>query len=88
MGESFGVTKDYLGIVFPIAIQAVGSSLMALVGAKTAGDYKNAKMRSVTVAVMWFWWFLKRAACLIRFVCCMIELPYTISFTLTEPVQY
>lgn len=36
--ENFGGTKDYLGIVFPIAISAVGSSLMALVSAKTAGE--------------------------------------------------
>ncbi|CAM9711568.1 unnamed protein product [Ectocarpus sp. 12 AP-2014] len=38
MLENFGDTKDYLGIVFPIAISAVGTSLMALVSAKAAGD--------------------------------------------------
>lgn len=37
MLENFGDTKDYLGIVFPIAISAVGTSLMALVSAKAAG---------------------------------------------------
>ena len=36
--ENFSDTKDYLGIIFPIAISAVGTSLMALVSAKAAGD--------------------------------------------------
>ncbi|CAN0017419.1 unnamed protein product [Ascophyllum nodosum] len=38
MLENFADTKDYLGIIFPIAISAVGTSLMALVSAKNAGD--------------------------------------------------
>ncbi|CAM9464185.1 unnamed protein product [Ascophyllum nodosum] len=31
-------TKDYLGIIFPVAISAVGNSLMSLVSAQAAGD--------------------------------------------------
>lgn len=38
MMENFKDTKDYLGVIFPIAISAVGTSLMALVSAKAAGD--------------------------------------------------
>lgn len=38
MGKGFSGSKDYLGIIFPIAISAVGTSLMALVSAKAAGD--------------------------------------------------
>ncbi|CAN0368834.1 unnamed protein product, partial [Ascophyllum nodosum] len=38
LAENFHNTKDYLGIIFPIAISAVGNSLMALVSAKTTGD--------------------------------------------------
>lgn len=38
MGGNIRYTKDYLGIVFPIAISSVGASLMALVSAKTAGN--------------------------------------------------
>ncbi|CAM9464400.1 unnamed protein product [Ascophyllum nodosum] len=38
MIKNFSYTKDYLGIIFPIAISAVGNSLMSLVSAKTAGD--------------------------------------------------
>ncbi|CAN0344518.1 unnamed protein product, partial [Ascophyllum nodosum] len=36
--ENFYDTKDYMGIIFPIAISAVGNSLMSLVSAKAAGD--------------------------------------------------
>lgn len=39
MMENFSDTKDYLGIIFPIALAAVGNSLMALVSAKTAGAH-------------------------------------------------
>ncbi|CAM9100814.1 unnamed protein product [Discosporangium mesarthrocarpum] len=35
---NFGDVKDYLGIVFPIAVSAVSTSLMCLVSAKNAGE--------------------------------------------------
>ncbi|CAN0464065.1 unnamed protein product, partial [Scytosiphon promiscuus] len=42
--DNFGDTKDYLGIIFPIAIAAVGLSLMSLVSAKTAGTMHDASV--------------------------------------------
>lgn len=44
--ENFSDTKDYMGIIFPIAISAVGTSLMALVSAKAAGDPNLSLRRS------------------------------------------
>ncbi|CAM9416209.1 unnamed protein product, partial [Ascophyllum nodosum] len=38
IAKNFSDTKDYMGVIVPIAISSVGNSLMALVSAKTAGD--------------------------------------------------
>ncbi|CAM9464258.1 unnamed protein product [Ascophyllum nodosum] len=38
IADNLSSTKDYLGIIIPIAISTVGNSLMSLVSAKTAGD--------------------------------------------------
>ena len=53
MIKNFGGTKDYLGIIFPIAISAVGTSLMALVSAKAAGITRRIRLRAVRLAVIW-----------------------------------
>ena len=37
IAKNFSDTKDYMGVIVPIAISSVGNSLMALVSAKTAG---------------------------------------------------
>ena len=40
-------TKDYLGIIFPIAIATVGLSLMALVSAEAAGTMHDANVNRI-----------------------------------------
>ena len=47
MIKNFSYTKDYLGIIFPIAISAVGNSLMSLVSAKTAGTARYVNHLSI-----------------------------------------
>lgn len=52
MGKGFRGSKDYLGIIFPIAISAVGTSLMALVSAKAAGTTHRIRLRADSLAVV------------------------------------
>lgn len=52
MIKDFGGTKDYLGIIFPIAISAVGTSLMALVSAKAAGTAHRIRLCPVSLAIV------------------------------------
>lgn len=58
MVENFGDTKDYLGIIFPIAISAVGTSLMALVSAQTAG--KARRHTATLLIIVGFFWASRR----------------------------
>lgn len=48
--ENLGDTKDYLGIIFPIAIAAVGLSLMALVSAEAAGTTNDANVKHIILS--------------------------------------
>lgn len=52
MIKDFRSTKDYLGIIFPIAISAVGTSLMALVSAKAAGTAHRIRLCAISLAVV------------------------------------
>lgn len=52
--DNFEDTKDYLGIIFPIAIAAVGLSLMSLVSAKTAGTMHDASVNRLEFACLWY----------------------------------